>query len=199
MSLLHFLNCHKPTCLLLVVFLTVNCQDSIYKKTYLKEMRKTQRLDSLLFDISFGNKKDDYLDKLWMLNKEKKIKPASETYGWVSYDLKVQPESVSPSDIEFRFIGNFNQTSNLNRINMKFTFKGWAPWNQQYQSHVLIDQILDSILNWYGGNSFFRFDQVNDTLPAYFKIDANRQFKIFIDDDQFVGGEITDLKSKTPQ
>lgn len=170
------------------------CENSIYEKNYSRETKKRQRLDSLIFNLSFGITNREYLDRCWKLNQQQLILPSSGTYGWVNFYLKEKSGVLSPSDIEYRFIGGFDQAKNLNALNLKFAYRGWAPWNEIYQSRVLIEAIKDTIMDWYGGNSFFRFDQIGDTLPTYFKIDANRQFKLYIQDDRFVAGQIMDLK-----
>ncbi|MCY4216573.1 MAG: hypothetical protein OXC92_06290 [Flavobacteriaceae bacterium] len=189
-----FLSFHKVLVFLASLFILSQCETSIYKKNYLRETKKKQRIDSLLFTLSFGMDNQEYLDRCWKLNQQQLILPSSGSYGWVNFYLKEEPQSLSPADIEFRFIGGFDDSRNLNALNLKLAYRAWAPWNNMYQSHVLIEAIKDTIMERYGGNPFFRFDQMGDTLPTYFKIDANRQFKLYIQDDRFVAGQIKDLK-----
>ena len=171
------------------------CKQSIYRQHYIKEMRKKEKLDSLFFGLRFGDSKDIYFDKCWNLNHQRLIMPSSGSYGWLSYDLVDAHDSLGIDKIEMRFIGEFDKKDVMNKLNLKFSFRSWAPWLDQYQSDVLIYQVIDSIEKWYPGNDFFRFDNLVDSTETYFKIDANRQIKVFVEDDVFVAGEIEDLRS----
>ena len=49
--------------------LFINCSTSEYHKLVKSELGKNIQFDSLFFDISFGERKDDYFDKIQKLSK----------------------------------------------------------------------------------------------------------------------------------
>ena len=55
-------------CIILVLILT-NCEQSEYKKLVRSELKKNVKNDSKL---KFGERNEDYLDKIWELKKNNK-------------------------------------------------------------------------------------------------------------------------------
>ena len=50
---------------------------------------------------------------------------------------------------------NLNDKKRLDKLTIKFSHQGWAPWNKELFSDKLIIKVLDTIKKWYEGNDFF--------------------------------------------
>ena len=75
-------------CIILVLILT-NCEQSEYKKLVGNELKKNVKNDSLFLNLKFGERNEDYLDKIWELNKKGIISQTDGEYGSVRYSLKL--------------------------------------------------------------------------------------------------------------
>ena len=177
-----------------VVILFINCNSSEYHKLVKTELAKNVQFDSLFFDIGFGERKDDYFDKIWELNKKGILFPAPGEYGTVRQVIK-----SDSSELNMDFFPGFNNKNQLNKIKLMFSNNGWALWNEELHSDKLIINILDSIKKWYPGNDFIQIkgEKHRIDIPDIFvKVDGNRQFKVYFMDNMKVIVDIENLNDK---
>ena len=174
--------------------LFINCSTSEYHKLVKSELGKNIQFDSLFFDISFGERKDDYFDKIWELNKTGILFPAPGEYGTVRQVIK-----SDSSEINMDFFPGFNNKNQLNKIKLMFSNTGWALWNEDLHSDKLIIKILDSIKKWYPGNDFISIKGEKhrlDISDIFIKVDGNRQFKVYFMDNMKVIVDVENLNDK---
>jgi len=100
-----------------------------------------------------------------------------------------------PKKVDMLFYGIFDEEKIMNGMHMKFSYIKWSPWNEDFQSDVLIKELKDKYLKKYGGNSFIEIT-VNDDVKAYTKIDGNREILIYPNSDKDVTVKIQDLRKR---
>ena len=185
-------------CLILVMILA-NCEQSEYKKLVNNELKKNIKNDSLFLNLKFGERNEDYLDKIWELNKKGIISQTDGEYGTVRYPLKLNKSENNIGDINMDFFPGFNNKNQLNKIKLMFSNTGWALWNENLHSDKLIIKILDSIKKWYPGNDFISIKGEKhrlDISDIFIKVDGNRQFKVYFMDNMKVIVDVENLNDK---
>ena len=182
-------------CLLLVLIL-INCEQSEYKKLVRAELKKNIKNDSLFLNLKFGERNEDYLDKIWELNKNGIISQTDGEYGTVRYPLKLNRLENNTGDINMDFFPRFNYKKRLDKLTIKFSHEAWAPWNKELFSNKLIFKVLDTITKWYKGNDFLeKYNDINNKKSSiFYKIDGDRQFKVYFKEDHEVIAEVEKLK-----
>jgi hypothetical protein len=73
-----------------------------------------------------------------------------------------------------------------------FTYEAWAPWNRQFQSDSLLNEMRRVFKKWYGDD--FQTIDHKTMGKIYVRIDGKRRINLFIRDDQFVQAVFTDLE-----
>lgn len=177
----------------LVLILLTSCNSSEYDKTVRSEMDKEIQLDTLKFGLTFGDSLQEFLDKCTVLNKKQLI-----TQGDVKHFAVHQIyDSTNTVYMKYYFFGKFLKSEDrMTGLDMQFSFNGWAPWVEKYQSDKLIHVVMDTLENWYPGNSFKRLDNKKLESPIYYKIDGNRQIILHTEGQRDVVGVIEDLNYK---
>ena len=182
-------------CLILVLILN-NCDQSEYKKLVRNELKKNVKNDSLFLNLKFGERNEDYLDKIWELNKKGIISQADGEYGTLRYPLKLNKSKNNIGDINMDFFPRFNNKKRLDKLTIKFSHEAWAPWNKELFSNKLIVKVMDTIIKWYKGNDFLEaYNDINNKKSSiFYKVDGNRQFKVYFVEDHEVIAEVEKLK-----
>jgi len=176
-----------------------SCSTSEYHKLVKTELNKKIKFDSLFFDIKLGERKEDYFDKIWELNKKGIIFPATGEYGTLRYILKNENSSSDSLEIIMDFFPGFNKKNRLNKLKLMFSYSGWAIWNNELHSDKLIVKVLDTIKKWYPGNDFIliKGEKFKMNIPnLYIKVDGNRQFKVYLIDNMKVIADVENLNDK---
>lgn len=169
-----------------------SCQ-SKYDRTVKKEMASGKRIDSLQFNLYFGDSKKDFFAKCWELNKKRLIKQGPKNQ-YVAYELK----GTSETSMTHLFYGIFNEEKQMVGLDMEFTYDGWSPWTEKLQSDKLLFVAMDTLKKWYPGNDFFLLENAKLKTPTYVKIDGNRQIIIHAQGDKDVKATLEDLRYKFP-
>ena len=182
-------------CLILVLILN-NCDQSEYKKLVRNELKKNVKNDSLFLNLKFGERNEDYLDKIWELNKKGIISQADGEYGTLRYPLKLNKSKNNIGDINMDFFPRFNNKKRLDKLTIKFSHEAWAPWNKELFPNKLIVKVMDTIIKWYKGNDFLEaYNDINNKKSSiFYKVDGNRQFKVYFVEDHEVIAEVEKLK-----
>jgi len=176
----------------MVLFSLGSCQ-SKYDRTVKKEMASGKRIDSLQFNLYFGDSKKDFFAKCWELNKKGLIKQGPKNQ-YVAYELK----GTSETAMTHLFYGIFNEEKQMVGLDMEFTYDGWSPWTEKLQSDKLLFVAMDTLKKWYPGNDFFLLENSQLKTPTYVKIDGNRQIIIHAQGDKDVKATLEDLRHKFP-
>tara|TARA_E500000331_G_C17127270_1_gene656564 strand:+ start:315 stop:881 length:567 start_codon:yes stop_codon:yes gene_type:complete len=155
-----------------------------------RELNSGIRYDSIFFDLHFGMTSKEFYDRCWELNKQEVVKEGPSNSS-VKYLIK---EGVR-YDTEMLFYPKFHE----NKVYMMlstFSYVGWAPWNRDRFSNILLDDVKQLLESWYGG-SFLAVKGENDK-KLYVMVQGNRRITISIIDDRDVRVRFTDLSiSKT--
>lgn len=157
-------------------------------------MAKGVVYDSLLFDMKFGQRKQEFFQKCWQLNQKGIISngPGNES---VKYMLPQQSETNSEQNITLLFFGDFNENKIMTGMDYQFYYNAWSIWNKKLQSDKLVPVVMDSLKKWYPGNDFIKVPLKKDSTEIFVKVDGNRRITIRpLDDDKIVKAKIDDLR-----
>ena len=179
--------------LFLVYFLILNCQqESKYSKTLKKEKESGKIFNDLIFDMKFGQTKDDYFNICYELNKKKLITSGGREFS-PEYIMYPKKENKNSKKIKMSFNGIFDKNNIIEGLNLRFNYYTWSPWNKDYNSSYLIEEIKDTLLVWFPGNDFFKLDLKDKENFAYIKIDGNRRIRIYKIDAKDIAVKIEDV------
>jgi hypothetical protein len=178
---------------LLLIFIGLNSCQSQYDQTVKKEMASGRSIETLKFNLAFGDTKKEFFAKCWELNKKGLIKQGPKNQ-YVAYELK---KKGAPS-ITHLFYGIFNEEQKMVGLDMEFSYDGWSPWTPLLQSDKLLFVAMDTLKNWYPGNDFFLLKNKKLKTNTYVKIDGNRQIIIHTQGDKDVKVTLEDLREKFP-
>ncbi len=182
--------------LLLVFFLFLNCKEkSEYAKVLKKEQESGKIFNDLIFDMKFGQTKDDYFNICYELNKKKIITSGGREFS-PEYIMYPKKENKNSKKIKMSFNGIFDKNNIIEGLNLRFNYYTWSPWNKDYNSSYLIEEIKDTLLLWFPGNEFFKLDLKEKENFAYIKIDGNRRIRIYKTDAKDVAVKIEDISNK---
>ena len=148
----------------------------------------SSKYDSLFLGFSFGMERQEFFDYCWEMNKQKKF-----VHGTGNTSVEYRIEDEGEEVIIMRFYPSFHDEK-IYEMPVLFTYEKWAPWNKQYWSDVLLDDMLRIFKKWYGDD----FEVINHPVQGtvYARIDGRRRINLFVKDDQYVQAVFTDLKTE---
>lgn len=148
---------------------------------------KYSEKDSLFLGMYLGMDKKDFFDHCTALNKQKIIVQGGGGTTNVEYRMKEEFDS----EVVMRFFPTFVDEK-IFEMPVIYSYDAWAPWNKQFWSEVLLEEITELYKTWYGTD--FQLIKHPVQGKVYVKIDGKRRINIFIKDEQFVQVVFTDLK-----
>jgi hypothetical protein len=175
--------------LVIVIFLFASCE-SEYTRLVKRELEKEQRLDSVLFDINFGDPRPRFYQRCLELNRQQLVTqgPSNSSVQYVFQDSLFHSK---PTPVRILFYPDFDDEDKLTAMNIEFSYMAWAPWNRELQSDYLEPKVIEMIEAWYKGNEFIETEVRGEKLKV--KVDANRRILIYIKDTQTVVVKVQDL------
>lgn len=180
--------------LISIITFLFSCSGSEYSQLVRREMATGVIHDSLLFDLKFGQHKQDFFKSCWQLNQKGLVShgPGSKS---VKYELPIGADAPLATSITLLFFGDFNEENIMTGMDLEFYYNAWALWNKSLQSDKLLPVVMDSLKKWYPGNDFIRVPLKNDSLEIYVKVDGNRRITIKpIDHEKTIKAKIDDLR-----
>lgn len=179
--------------LMILIGLSIsNCGQSEYQKLVESELASGVRNDSIVFDIHFGDTKKKFFDTCWKLNREGILQPGPKNL-MVEYNIK----SEEGSDIKWLFYPIVDKDNLIKKMDMEFSYEGWAPFNEQYQPDKLLPVIKDTLEKWYPGNPFMEVPLEDKSYWA--KVDGNRRITMRSDDKSAVQVVFVDMTHEENQ
>ncbi len=147
---------------------------------------KKENYDSLFLGFSFGMERRQFFEYCQEMNRQKLFEHGT---GATSVQYMLKDEFKAP--VFMRFYPSFHEEK-IYEMPVTFTYEAWAPWNKQYWSDVLLEEIYEQFKEWYGDD----FKVINHPIQGkiYAKIDGRRRINLFIRDDQFVQAVFSDMK-----
>jgi len=144
---------------------------SRYERRLKHELSTGIRNDSLFLGLYLGMPEKDFYIHCWELNKKGLIRQGSNNTT-VEYRTK--------DELKHQGIMNFYPSfvdSKIAEMPVKFTYAGWAPWNQKLSSDSLQTDVMRWIEKKYGD----RFVQVDhpERGSAFINLNGNRRITIF--------------------
>lgn len=181
---------------LIILTLSVGCNESEYSKVVKREMNSGIVNDSLFFGLKLGDTRKEFYNKCWILNKDGVIMQGPlNTY--VQYDLPMKKNDTSSQKIRMLFYGIFNEAKIMTGMDMKFSYEAWSLWNKSLQSDQLATRLQDTLISWFPGNNFIEVKSEKIKGTTFIKVDGNRRIMIEpINDEKEVDVRIDDLRYK---
>ncbi len=143
--------------------------------------------DSLFLGIYLGMPQKEFFDHCTELNKQQVITQGSGSSTNVEYRM---PDLLE-SELIMRFFPTFIDHQ-IFEMPVTYSYAAWAPWNKQYWSDVLLEQMVVHYKEWYGDD--FKLLNHPTQGKVYYKIDGKRRINLFVMDEQYVQAVFTDLK-----
>jgi len=176
--------------IILIGTLFASCVQSDYTKLVKSELAKGIRRDSLLFNIHFGDSKEDFYGKCFDLNKQGLVTEGPGN-AWVQYFFRDSIASKKSREIRLLFMPQYDSTTSISEMRMEFSYSGWAPFNRDFQSDSLQGRAKKLLMKWYKGNEFIKTEINNKDIAV--KVDGNRRILVHIKDPQSVAVEMQDI------
>lgn len=176
---------HKSILFFALLLLGLSTPACTEQKSKVKDGIKNP--DYLFLDIFFGMERKEFFDYCWDMNKQKKLIHGT---GNTSVQYVLKDELKEP--VVMQFYPSFFEDK-IYEIPVTFFYEKWAPWNKQYWSDKLLDELVPVFEKWYGKG--FKVIQHPRQGKVYVKIDKHRRINLFIRDDQYVQAVFTDLKT----
>ncbi len=175
-----------PVGMLFLILIAGACRKSEYRRMVERELASGERNDSLFLGFYFGMPADEFYDHCWELNRREMVKQGPENAS-VQYNLD---EFKAPA--RMNFYPDFHE-NRIYEMPVLFEYQGWAPWNKEFFSDALIEEVIALLEEWYGqGFVEIRHPEKED-LSVFVKIDGNRQIRVTRHSDRYVKAIFTDL------
>lgn len=172
-----------------LVLLIFACDRKVdYASIVERELSSGMKNDSIFFDIHFGQSQKVFFNKCWEYNKKGILFHGPRNMN-VSFKIDAPKDSLS--SISMLFYPDFNYADDVRKIDVEFSFDGWAPWNQHLFSKELIPHVKDIMIEWYEGNHFIKLKS-KDGKIVWAKMDNNRELLLWEDDTHYVKMRIKD-------
>ena len=171
-----------------IVLCLMACQPkSEYQKLKETELATGVVHDTLFAGISFSMSQKDFFDHCWKMNKEGIF--MNGTGSQVLYE--VTEDFSRPTNLTFypKYING-----KMLEMPMEFQYQDWALWNEETKNERLIEEVMEVMLDWYGGNDFFEVKNEDESISVWVKIDGNRQIRVGRKSISSALVTITDLK-----
>lgn len=168
------------------IFAVLSCSPRTrYEYRLKKELASGERYDSLFQGLYLGMASRDFYIHCWKLNKEGLIRQGPENMT-VAY--KVENELKHPATMEYYPVFKDDRIAEMP---VRFVYNGWAPWNKELSSDMLLKDVLDWYRKIYGKGFIKVVDPKHG--PAWVKIDGNRRITLLKEDDLHVWAIFTDM------
>lgn len=172
------------------VIVFISCE-SQYTRLVKSELARNITVDSLIFEIRFGDTKKEFYDRCWQLNKKGLITngPKNSMAQYMIYDSVTHDK---PTKVRFLFYGDFDLNGVIRGMDCEFSYPGWSPWNNEYWSDSLLNKVIPIVEGWYGGNQFIQVT-LEEGQNLWVKVDGNRRIVLKKLDEQYVSMKIHNL------
>ena len=158
--------------------------DTAYSKLVKEELSKDIRNDSLFLGLHFGMTAGEFYDRCWELNREGVVREGLSNTT-VHYKVEGLPFAAA---MEFWPVFKDDR---IQAMNAHAYYTAWAPWNREFWSDILIDELKGLLEDWYG-EGFIPVPSPGYG-KAYVKVDGNRQITIWYERDERVEILFSDL------
>ena len=180
--------------LFLAIGITFAACESEYSRTVKRELQTGVIHEDLILGLKIGQTQKEFYDHCWQLNKQKIISQGSGN-KFAKKLILLDSTAQNQDKVEMLFYGIFDEEKVMHGMHMKFSYVKWAPWNEAYQSTVLVEKLQEKYMKQYQGNPFIEITIKGD-VKAYVKVDGNREILLYPNTTKDVTVKIGDLRYK---
>ena len=178
--------------LLLAIGITFAACESDYSRTVKRELKTGVIHEDLILGLKMGQTQKEFYDHCWKLNKQKVISQGSGN-KFAKQLILLDSTAQNQDKVEMLFYGIFDAEKVMRGMHTKFSYLKWAPWNEAYQSTVLVEKLQEKYIKEYPGNPFIEITIKGD-VKAYVKVDGNREILVYPNTTKDVTVKIRDLR-----
>jgi hypothetical protein len=99
------------------------------------------------------------------------------THGPTNQSVEYLLKNEAKSNVIMRFYPSF-ENEKIYEMPVTFTYEAWAPWNRQFQSDSLLNEMRSVFKKWYGDD--FQVIDHKTMGKIYARIDGKRRINLFI-------------------
>ncbi len=161
---------------------------SDYEKMLSRELATGIRQDSLVFGMKLGMTRDSFFKHCFQLNLDGLVTsgPTNTTALYKVLD--------AGKPIDFNFYLKFNANKAV-MMDATFSYPQWSFWNKDQASAVLMPEAVGILKKWFNCD-FLELQKKEQRV--FVAVQGNRQIRVFLKNDQYVGVEIKDLTAPEP-
>lgn len=175
-------------------FLLISCK-SEYDRIVKKELASDVIYEDLFLGMKLGQTQKEFFAECWQLNSEGIVSQGPDNEN-VRYSMPKGEIPNESQNVDVLFYGIFDESKVMRGMRMKFFYVGWAPWNDELKSDVLVEKLKGYFTKTYKGNDFIDLDLGVEAIKGYVKVDGNRQILMYPVDTKEVMVKIEDLRYK---
>lgn len=180
--------------LFLAIGITFVACESEYSKTVKRELQTGVVHEDLILGLKLDQTQKEFYDQCWKLNKQQLVSHGPDN-NFAKQTMLLDSTAQQPKKVEMLFYGIFDKEMVMHGMHMKFTYLKWAPWNEDYQSAVLVKELKEKYIKQYKGNPFIEIS-IKEDVKAYVKVDGNREILLYANSAKDVTAKIIDLRYK---
>lgn len=184
----------KQTLMLLLVSLSFACCESEYSRVVKKELASNVVYEDLIFGLKMGQSQKDFYDRCWQLNRQKLVSQGPGN-RFAKHVMVLDSTSQNTEKVEMLFYGMFDENKIMHGMHMIMSYIKWAPWNENFHSKALMENLQEKYIKEYPGNPFIKID-IDGDVKAFAKVDGNRQILMYPTSDKDVTVKIKDLRQE---
>tara|TARA_R100001143_G_scaffold63591_1_gene73046 strand:+ start:71705 stop:72235 length:531 start_codon:yes stop_codon:yes gene_type:complete len=174
--------------LLLLLNILNACENKTeYESIVERELKKTERADSLFLGYYFGMTTSDFFDHSRQLNSDGRV--TGQTTIHYSHD------DLGNSVTKYFYPSFANDR--IYRLPIEASYDGWAPWNRSFFSDTLIVDLIEMYNQKYG-TEFIYTDVPDKEDSVWVGVQSNRRIVLNKKDDMTVQIEFLDLSVQYP-
>jgi len=178
----------------LFILLSIICLQACQPKSEYQRMVDAELATGIVYDslfagLSFSMTQKDFFDYCWEMNSKGLF--TNGVGSQVLYD--VSEDFSRPTNLAFypKYING-----QMIEMPMEFRYQDWALWNEETTVDLLIEELKDVLIDWYGGNDFIAVETPDGSLTIWVKVDGNRQIRLGRKNISTALVTITDLAKK---
>ena len=168
--------------------------EASYEDILKQELSQGVTRDSLFYGLRFNMTWEEFYNHSFEMNQQ-----GIFFQNGMNLEVQVKLEEGFKYPVLFNFFPVSAGNDLINRIDGKFQYQNWAPFNDAFSGGILEKELARNMEKWYGGRAFIEIPHPKKFWKhALVKIDGNRQIMLMrAFDDSYVEVKFEDLYEKS--
>jgi len=166
----------------LILFMLSCTQKSEYEMMVERGLNSDRTVNEIFLGYEFGMTRQEFLDKSWQMNQDQIISGGTK----VEYFL----EELN-STVKLDFFPEFKD-GEIFKMPVTANYIAWSPWNEQYNSDNLIENLKDYYEKIYSTEFIEIVTPQNENI-YWISIEGNREIRMYKKSNNTIQIDFTDL------